>query len=176
METTILTIDYSMSPLAMVMAGNYYDDVRHGSRLKLFAENKLWFPLSGIGKVYFEPKLFPFTPGCRLYAEVDRMKADGFAPADIEHLLAFGAASPDYQQMCGFPWPYEDQKDLKKEVRDIAAPGSVRPHSAYYSWVRLTSSGTSRLLETAAMGSVSNLLAVQPWTYLLGIREVKPKS
>ena len=181
METTILTVDYNMSRIAMVRAGNYYELVScHGSHLKLFARDKVMFPCVGTGKVTFEPKLFSLNHVIELGDMKKEMKSQGFEPAKTEHLLAFGAAFPEKQLEYGIRSddPGHDDWDTKKKYRSIIAPGSMaKTHASYHSWVRLTSLGETRLVGYESLGSdPGDRLKLFPYDHFLGVRVIQPKS
>jgi len=85
-------IDYDLDFEAMVAAGHY--DWRNDNL------NEKNFPTKGKGKKRFEAKLFP--AGCSSEEGVKRIAAEDKArpwkPAEIEHILAFGAVFPDEQR------------------------------------------------------------------------------
>ncbi len=83
-------VDYGMTLEQMIAAGNYdwkNDDITAKR-----------FPLSGTGKVGFEPKLFHFDRDISSENAIKEMEKDGFRPAKIEELLAYGAALPEEQR------------------------------------------------------------------------------
>lgn len=85
-----LTLDYGMSLEQMVAAG-HYDWTNSDITTKRF-------PIVGSGVVEFEHKLFHFDRNVSS-EEADRLIiVDGWQPAKIEHLLAFGAAKPEEQR------------------------------------------------------------------------------
>lgn len=83
-------VDYGMTLEQMIAAGNYdwkNDDITAKR-----------FPLSGTGKVAFEPKLFHFDRDISSENAIKEMEKDGFRPAKIEELLAYGAILPEEQR------------------------------------------------------------------------------
>ncbi len=82
-------VDYDMSLEAMIQAG-HYEVVHTDITAKLF-------PLSGTGKVAFEHKLFHFNYNISSEDVIKKMNKQGFRPATIEELLAYGAALPEKQ-------------------------------------------------------------------------------
>jgi len=83
-------VDYDMSLEAMIKAG-HYDVIETDITAKRF-------PLSGIGQVAFEPKLFHFNRNISSKDVIKEMEKQGFRPATIEDLLAYGAALPEEQR------------------------------------------------------------------------------
>ncbi len=146
MENTILTVDYAMSLEEMVAAGNYseVDDITAKR-----------FPLSGIGKVVFEAKLFHFGFHLSKREVAERVESEGFNLAKIEHLLAFGAALPEVQRM-----------------HPVIALGSVAKIRGVRCGARLGSHDSSeRYLGSEWLGG--------EWSrrfHFLGVREIQPKS
>ncbi len=83
-------VDYGMTLEQMIAAGNYdwkNDDITAKR-----------FPLSGTGKVAFEPKLFHFDRDISSENAIKEMEKDGLRPAKIEELLAYGALLPEEQR------------------------------------------------------------------------------
>ena len=83
-------VDYGMTLEQMITAGNYdwfIDDITAKR-----------FPLTGTGKVAFEPKLFHFDRSISSEDAIKEMEKDGFRAAKIEELLAYGAILPEEQR------------------------------------------------------------------------------
>ncbi|MDQ5901695.1 MAG: hypothetical protein QG580_410 [Patescibacteria group bacterium] len=77
-----MVVDYSMTFTQMTAAGKYiWSDIYINSKQ---------FPLTGTGKVAFEPKLFHFDRNISYENAIKEMDKDGFRPAKIEELLAYG--------------------------------------------------------------------------------------
>ena len=149
METTILTVDYSMTLEEMITAGNY--DYCNGD------VSTQWFTLSGIGKTAFEYKLFQFEGGESSSDRVIKMIIEaGFFPAKIEHLLAFGATLP------------EEQRKHK-----IVAMGSVADVGRRFTVAYLNGENSRRSVELP-FGNF--YISWGETTKFLGVREIQPKS
>lgn len=89
-SNNLLTLDYGMSLEQMIAAGQYdwmNSDI-----------TKERFPIVGSGVVEFECKLFHFDRNVSSEEATRLIIADGWQPAKIEHLLAFGAAKPEEQR------------------------------------------------------------------------------
>ena len=89
-EQLMLSVDYSRSLEVMIAAGHYdwkNDDITAKR-----------FPLKGDGTQQFEAKLFHFNRNVSSEQAVEAIKADGWEPAQIEHLLAFGEKFPEEQR------------------------------------------------------------------------------
>lgn len=83
-------VDYGMTLEQMIAAGSY-DRTNSDITAKRF-------PLSGTGKVAFEPKIFHFDRDISSENAIKEMEKDGFRPAKIEELLAYDAILPDEQR------------------------------------------------------------------------------
>ena len=89
-EQLTLSIDYSRSLEAMIAAGHYdwkNDDITAKR-----------FPVVGKGVEQFEATLFHFNRNVSSEQAVEAIKADGWEPGKIEHLLAFGEKYPEEQR------------------------------------------------------------------------------
>lgn len=146
MKTTILTIDYGMSLLQMMADGNY-----------IYLDHRIaYMPLSfGANRVTFEMKPFhdkggkyPYMMDASWIRVIRQMEKEGYVPAKIEHLLAFGA-------ICG-----------KRRNQEIIALGSVARIDGLRYAVTLES-GSKRHL---------HLAGGERYDWFLGVREVQPKS
>jgi hypothetical protein len=85
-----VTVDYAKNLQDMVAAGRF-DWVNSDITPKRF-------PIAGTGIVEFETKVFHFDRSISSKNAVEAIKADGWEPARIEHLLAYGATYPDEQR------------------------------------------------------------------------------
>ncbi len=83
-------VDCGMTLDQMIAAGSY-DWTNSDITAKRFL-------LSGTGKVAFEPKIFHFDRDISSENAIKEMEKDGFRPAKIEELLAYGAILPDEQR------------------------------------------------------------------------------
>lgn len=83
-------VDYGMTLEQMIAAGKY-----DWSNSDITAKR---FPLTGTGKVAFEPKLFHFDRSISSEDAIKEMEKEGFRPAKIEELLAYGALLPEEQR------------------------------------------------------------------------------
>ena len=110
MITGTLTIDYTMSLEEMINTG-HYEHLRwfyNTNEVKDLILSKFTQLLSGIGKVDVEFKIFNFEPSRLPLFRTDRyistedilsqIRRDGYRPAKIEELLAYGAAFPEAQR------------------------------------------------------------------------------
>jgi hypothetical protein len=89
-EQLMLSVDYSRSLEVMIAAGHYdwkNDDITAKR-----------FPVVGQGIEQFEAKVFHFDRTMSSEAVVEAIKADGWEPAQIEHLLAFLEKFPEEQR------------------------------------------------------------------------------
>jgi len=89
----VIAVDYGMSLLAMVAAGNY--DWKHNA---ITADR---FPIEGTGTKRFRPQLFHFgriISSDDAIAAIKAEKAENFTPASHVHGLAYGAAFPEEQR------------------------------------------------------------------------------
>jgi len=89
-EQLTLSVDYNRSLEAMIAAGHY--DWKNGD---ITAKR---FPVVGKGVEQFETKLFHFDRSVSSEQVVEAIKADGWEPSKIEHLLAFGEKYPEEQR------------------------------------------------------------------------------
>jgi hypothetical protein len=89
-ESTTLSVDYSRSLEAMIAAGNY-DWTNSDITAKRFL-------VAGSGIEQFEIKLFHFDRPMSSETAVETIKAAGWEPGQIEHLLAFGEKYPQEQR------------------------------------------------------------------------------
>lgn len=94
-ETFTFTVDYSLSLPEMIAAGCY-----DWTDSDINAAN---FPLSlpkgqGEGSIETEGELFHFNRNIDFDEAIREMKKDGYRPATIEELLAFGAKYPELQR------------------------------------------------------------------------------
>jgi hypothetical protein len=87
--TTHIIVDYRKSLEAMIADG-CYDQVNPDITPKRF-------PTTAAGTVQFETKVFHFDRNISSEDAVVAIKKEGFEPAKIEHLLAFGAIYPEEQ-------------------------------------------------------------------------------
>jgi hypothetical protein len=85
-----LVVDYGLSLEQMIVTG-HYDWVNDS----IAAER---FPIVGEGKMELEVQLFHFDQSISSEEAVRLIRKDGFEPAKIEHLLAFGATYPEMQR------------------------------------------------------------------------------
>jgi hypothetical protein len=85
-----VAVDYATSLQDRIAAGRYdwVDDDITPKR----------FPIAGTGVVQFETKVFHFDRGISSKSAVEAIRADGWEPAQIEHLLSYGATYPDEQR------------------------------------------------------------------------------
>ena len=89
-EQLMLSVDYSRSLEVMIAAG-HFDWTNSDITAKRF-------PVVGKGVEQFEAKLFHFNRNVSSEQAVEAIKADGWEPAQIEHLLAFGEKYPEEQR------------------------------------------------------------------------------
>ena len=85
-----MTVDYNITLEQMITAGKYEwtnDNIT----------DKL-FPLSGTGRMTFQPKLFQFNRDISSEDAIREMEKDGFRPAKIEELLTYSAILPEEQR------------------------------------------------------------------------------
>ena len=89
-ESTTLSVDYSRTLEQMIAAGHYdwkNDDITAKR-----------FPLKGDDIEQPETKIFHFDRDMSSEAVVEAIKAGGWEPGKIEHLLAFGEKYPEEQR------------------------------------------------------------------------------
>ena len=84
------TVDYSRSLAEMIAAGRY-----DWTNSDINAAN---FPIKGEGSVETEGELFHFNRNIGFDEAIREMDKDGYRPATIEELLAFGAKHPELQR------------------------------------------------------------------------------
>lgn len=89
-EKIMLSVDYGRSLEVMIVAGNY--DWKNND---ITAKR---FPLKSEGAEQFEAKIFHFDRNISSEQVVEQIKAAGWEPGKIEHLLAFGEKYPDEQR------------------------------------------------------------------------------
>lgn len=82
-----VTVDYNQSLRDMVMAGNYY--LMNDTEITITA-----LPSAGRGKVNMNLYLVHLNYSVDNEHAIDTLDRLGFAPAKLEHLLAFGAKYP----------------------------------------------------------------------------------
>lgn len=88
-ENFVLSVDYNRSLEYMIAVGNY-DWKNQDVTVKKFS-------IVGNGVERFEAKIFHFDRTTQSQDNVDAIKAGGFEPGKIEHLLAFGEKYPEEQ-------------------------------------------------------------------------------
>lgn len=89
-ESITLSVDYGRSLDQMIAAGNY-----EWKNNDITAKK---FPVQGEGIEQFEAKIFHFDRTMSSEAVVEAIKAAGFEPGKIEHLLSFGEKYPEEQR------------------------------------------------------------------------------
>lgn len=89
-EQLTLSVDYSRSLEAMIVAGHY--DWKNDN---ITAKR---FPVVGKGIEQFKAKLFHFNRYVSPEQAVEAIKTDGWESGKIEHLLAFGEKYPEEQR------------------------------------------------------------------------------
>lgn len=77
-----LTVDYNKSLEEMIALGKY-----RGVESCITSE---YYPVKGSGVVKFEAVIFRFPMGLLTHEKEDMIRRNGWKPAKIEHLLAFG--------------------------------------------------------------------------------------
>lgn len=86
-----LSVNYNKTLREMMDSGQY-DYIR--DNFAVDGLGRINFPLSGSGEYYFEPRLFFSKKPITRPAVKKEMGKEGFRPANVEELLAYGAALP----------------------------------------------------------------------------------
>ena len=89
-EQIVISVDYGQTLAQMIVAGHYdweNDDISGKN-----------FSVQGKGVVQYEAKLFHFNRGISSEQVVKEIKAAGWEPGKIEHVLSFGAKFPEEQR------------------------------------------------------------------------------
>ena len=89
-EQIVLSVDYSRSLEQMIAAGHY-----DWTNSEIITKR---FPVVGNGVEQFEAKIFHFDRDISSEKAVDAIKAAGWEPGKIEHLLFFGEKYPEEQR------------------------------------------------------------------------------
>ena len=93
-ERFMLSIDYSRSLSDMITAGNYIDPQETSD----FIQKYFSLEIGTVAKENVRSKIFSFEHVPSSGQIIDIMHTEGYAPARIEHLLAFGEKYPYYQK------------------------------------------------------------------------------
>jgi len=100
-----VVVDYSRSLVQMIKAGNY-----NWVNSNITEKN---FPIQGEGRQKTEVALFHFNKNMTSEQVIAEMDKQGYCPARIEELLAFGESQPDLQRQfsiiaLGSIWRFRD--------------------------------------------------------------------